>query len=137
MYISKRNSIQIQFPLQHYQGTAEETTLLDSGATENFIDHKTVARLCLGTKKLVAPRPIFNMDRTLNCHGTITHACDVLILRGQKQERQRFFVTNLGKDHFIFGYPWFRTFSPDIDWPEARLKGPKVQAETIFYGKLK
>src|SRR5579863_6031261 len=116
---------------------ADEMALLDSGATENFIDHKTVTHLCLRTKKLDAPRPVFNVDGTLNRHGTITHACDLIILRGHKQEQQRFFVTNLGKDCFIFGYPWFRSFSPDIDWPEARLKGPKVQVETIFYGKLK
>jgi len=31
---------------------AEEIALLDTGATENFIDLKTVACLRLGTKKL-------------------------------------------------------------------------------------
>ena len=31
---------------------AEETALLDSGATENFIDHATIVPLRLGTKKL-------------------------------------------------------------------------------------
>ena len=52
---------------------AEETGLLDTGATESFIDHKIVARLHLETQKLMVPRPVFNVDGTANKHGTITH----------------------------------------------------------------
>ncbi len=110
--------------------------LLDSGATQNFIDHATVARLRLGTKKLDIPQPVFNVDGTLNRHGTITHACDLMIIRGSKKERQRFYITNLGKDRFILGYPWFRTFNPEIDWINAELKGPKLQMETLLLGRL-
>jgi predicted aspartyl protease len=45
---------------------AEETGLLDTGATESFIDHKTVVRLCLGTQKLMVPRPVYNVDGSAN-----------------------------------------------------------------------
>jgi predicted aspartyl protease len=45
---------------------AEEMGLLDTGATESFIDHKTVVRLCLGTQKLVVPRPVYNVDGSAN-----------------------------------------------------------------------
>ena len=82
---------------------------------ENFIDYKTVARLRLGTQKLTIPRPVFNVDGTNNCHGTITHACDLIVKQGNQKERQRFYVSNLGKDRFILGYPWFCAFTPDID----------------------
>ena len=78
---------------------------------------------------------MFNVDGTLNKHRTITHACDLMIIRGRKKERQQFYVTNLGKDCFIFGYPWCRIFAPEIDWQNAQLKGPKVFAETLLYGK--
>jgi hypothetical protein len=89
-----------------YRGKAEETALVDSGATENFVDYKTVARLRLRTKKLEQVRPIINIDGTSNQAGDITHYCDLLVTRGQQTRRERFFVTNLGKDRFIFGYPW-------------------------------
>jgi len=105
--------------------------LLDSGATENFIDHATVARLRLGTKKLNFQRPVYNVNGTMNRHGTITHACDLMVKQGNKKVRQRFYVSNLGKDRFILGYPWFRAFNPDIDWAEAKLKGPGIKMETI------
>ena len=59
-----------------------------------------------------------------------------MISRGNKKARQHFYVTNLGRDHIIFGYPWCRTFNPDINWTNAQLKGPKVQGETLLYGKF-
>jgi len=33
----------------------EEVTLIDSGATENFIDQETIKKLKLGSKKLSEP----------------------------------------------------------------------------------
>jgi len=128
--------MQIKVAFSHYQGKAEEIALLDTGATENFIDHTTVVKLCLGTKKLPYPRPVFNVDGTLNRHGTITHACDLLVTKGNKRERQRFYVTNLGRDRLLFGYPWFKIFKPEIDWEKGTLLGPKVQIETLLFGTL-
>jgi len=115
-------------------------TLLDTGATENFINYKTVARLRLGTQKLTIPRPVFNVDRTNNRHGTITHTCNLMVKQGNQKEQQRFYVLNLGKDRFILGYPWFRTFTPDIDWTNAQLHRPQIKMETLklnVFRKLK
>jgi len=44
-YMTVKNFVRIQFPLLHYRGQAEEGALLDSGATENFVDTDTVKRL--------------------------------------------------------------------------------------------
>ena len=87
-------------------------------------------------KKLPYSRQAFNVDGTLKRHGTITHACDLLVTKGNKKERQRFFVTNLGWDRLLFGYPWFKAFKPDIDWENGTLLGPKVQIETLLFGTL-
>jgi len=77
---------------------AEENILLDTGATENFIDHSAVAKLHLGTKKLPYTREVHNVNGTNNKSGTISRACDLLVTQGNKKECMRFFVTNLGKD---------------------------------------
>ena len=114
---------------------AEETGLLDTGATESFIDHKTVMRLRLGTQKLTVPRPVFNVDGTANKHGTITHVSYLLVSQGNKKRRVPFYVTNLGQDRFIFGYPWCQEFKPDIDWENSALKGPKIKVETLLFGR--
>ena len=41
IFINKSNLVQTSFPLAHYRGIDMELALLDSGATENFIDHAT------------------------------------------------------------------------------------------------
>ena len=128
-----KNFVRINFVLSHYRGQAEETALLNSGATENFIDHATITRLRLGTKKLNFQRPVYNVDGTMNKHGTITHACDLMVKQGSKKVWQRFYVSNLGKDRFILGYPWFRAFNPDINWANKELRGPGIKMETIWH----
>jgi len=132
-YISLKNYVTVQFPLLHYRGQSKESALLDSGATENFVDSETVKRLRLGTKKLEFQRPVYNIDGTENKHGTIMHACDLLVKQGNKKEQMRFYVSNLGRDRFILGYPWFRKFNPDVDWVKAKLRGPQVKIETIWH----
>ena len=41
------------------------------------------------------------------------------------------YITNIGEDDFILGYPWFQGFNPDIDWANNQLKGPQVKIKTI------
>ena len=131
MYIRRLNSVQMPFSFHTYLGKAEERALIDSGATDNFIDYKTVARLRLGSKKLRQPRPVRNVDGSPNKAGTISRYCDLVVQKGQQKERIRFFVTNLGRDRLILGYPWLAKFNPQIDWPSASVKGPRVVISTI------
>ena len=131
IYLSKINSIRIKFPLSYYRGTAEEWALINSGATENFINSRTVAKLQLGTKKLTIRHPVYSVDGTPNLNGAITHAVDLLVKQGNKKETLQFYVTNLGKDTFVLGYPWFRIFNPTINWTNGKINGPLVKMETI------
>jgi len=115
---------------------AEEIALLDTRATENFINPKTVARLHLGTKKLPYKQTVYNIDGTLNHNRAITHACDLIVSKGNKKIQQRFYVANLGHDRFILGYPWFREFQPNINWANGMLRGPPIYMETLLLGTL-
>jgi len=99
----------------------EEQILVDTGATENFIDKTTVEKLRLGTKRIPYARAVYNVDGTLNRSGSITEACDLLVTQGNKKERTQFFVTNIGRDRMLFGYPWCKKFKPDINWDENKI----------------
>ena len=114
---------------------AEEMGLLNTGATESFINHKTVIKHWLGTQKLPISQPVHNVNRTANKSGMITDICYLMVSKGNKKERVPFYVTNPGKDHFIFSYPWCQEFQPDINWANSKLKGPKIKVETLLYGK--
>jgi len=86
MYISWYNSVQMKFDLHTFKGKVEETALIDSGVTANFIDYRMVAHLRLGTQKLKELRSVRNIDGTLNKSGSITHCCDLLVSQVGKQE---------------------------------------------------
>jgi len=126
----------MKFDLHTFKGKVEEMALIDSGAMANFIDYRTVARLRLRTQKLNQLRSVRNIDGTLNKSGNITHCCDLLVSQVGKQERTCFFVTNLGNDRVILGYPWLVAFNPKINWPEATVEGPWFHAETLVKGRL-
>ena len=73
MYIfQNENRMNIPISFHSFKGTAEEVALVDSGATENFIDQELVNKLKLGTKKLEKPVSLKNIDRTYNKSGHIT-----------------------------------------------------------------
>ena len=136
MYIFRTdNRLEIPVSLYSFKGTAEEIALVDSGATENFIDQETIKRLKLGTKKLSESVKLRNIDGSFNKAGSITHYIDLLVSRGNKKVTERFYVTNLGSDRLILGYPWLRSFNPEIDWPNCQLIGPKVKIETLLHGR--
>jgi hypothetical protein len=80
MYISNRkNSVIVPFIFETVRRKAEESMLLDSSATENFIDQRMVSQLKIGIRQLPAPRKVHNVDGTENWSGTITEYCSLRI----------------------------------------------------------
>jgi hypothetical protein len=130
MYISKKKSLQLPLNIVTYQGKQENITLIDSGATNNFIDFRTVNKLGLGTRKVPRPIELYNVDGTHNQDGKIERSIHLYIDDGQRCIQTPFFVTNLGKDRIILGYPWFEAFNPKINWKEGRLLGPQIELKT-------
>jgi hypothetical protein len=124
MYISKKNAIHVPFSLTTQSKTAEtEEALLDSGITHNFIDKRMARRLKLGSKVLENPQTIRNADGTVNLSGSLTRFTDLEVYFEGATEVQRFYITNLGEDRAIFGFPWLRTFQPEVDWWNAQING--------------
>src|SRR5712671_6840792 len=56
MYISRFNSVTMPFDLHTFKGKVEERALVDSGATANFIDYKTVASVTIPAATPEVPR---------------------------------------------------------------------------------
>ena len=135
MYVSNSNALEIPFAFKTYMAQAEEKALVDSGATENFIDYKTVARLRLGSNKLERPRPVHNVDGTPNKSGGITNSVTLYVKFGDKEQRVEFFVTNLGKDRMILGHPWLHKFNPVINWKQGTING-KLEIATTAAKRL-
>jgi hypothetical protein len=97
--------------------------------TENFLDEQVWKELKIGHLKLKWPLIIHNVDSTENCLGKITHCCWLKIYYQHQFLRMHLFLTDLGQDHFILGYPFLFTFYPEVDWRAAKLKGGTVRLE--------
>ena len=95
---------------------AETTALLDSGATENFITTHYANWLRLPIKQLPQARKVCNVNGTSNKQGDITHFTDLEVQTGAKRIKMRFFLTDLGEQKVILGYPWFAAMQPKVNW---------------------
>ena len=90
MYIQRISAIHI--PLR-FKGTwTVEKALLDSGATENFLDTRTVHRLRLATHALKEPWYVYNVDGLNNKARQITHSCQLELTYNGKNVTARFWV---------------------------------------------
>jgi predicted aspartyl protease len=64
--MSARKSMTIHSYIHSSRKKAEATALVDSGATENFMNLNYAKWLGLPMKRLSHPRQVYNVDGTLN-----------------------------------------------------------------------
>src|SRR6266702_3035642 len=121
VYNSRYKSIRIPVLFETAHATAEREVLIDSGATDNFICKNLLQRLKIATLPIEVPLKIWNVDRTHNQDGKITHFTDLQVRTGTDTKILRFLLTNLGRDEVILGYPWLTAFEPKIHWKDATL----------------
>jgi len=63
--------------------------------------------LQLPIKHLEEPRSLFNVDGTTNKSGTLQYYTDLQVQTSSQRTNLRFFLTDLGENKAILGYPWF------------------------------
>jgi len=98
---------------------AEALALIDSGATENFMNLEYAKYLQLQIKRLEEPRSLFNIDGTTNKSRSLQYYTDLQVQTSNQRTNLRFFLTNLGDNKAILGYPWFTAVQPRIDWKNS------------------
>ena len=94
---------------------AEGVALIDSGATENFMNLDYARWLKLPIKELKQHQPLFNVDGTENKSGALCYYMDLQFKAETQTMNQRFYLSDLGDHKAIFGYPWFTAFQPRVD----------------------
>src|SRR5713226_8864322 len=95
---------------------AEAIALIDSGATENFMNLEYAKWLQLPIKQMNEPRKLLNVDGTENKSGELRCYTDLQVQTGTNHTNLRFYLTELGEQKAILGYPWFAAAQPRIDW---------------------
>jgi len=136
MYIRKIDAMNIPFTFQTAHAMAKEIALLDSGAMENFMDMETWKRMGIGKKPLVKPIKVYNVDGTENKQGEMMHFCQLRIIYNGEEDLQNFYLTNLGKDRIILGYPFMSRFNPRVNWRKGNLSKGKVTIQSAVFKHL-
>jgi hypothetical protein len=75
MYTSTVNALKISITFQNQYVTVTGQALIDSGATEDFINYQTAVQWRLHTKDLWRPQKVYNIDGTENQGGIISKLC--------------------------------------------------------------
>jgi len=136
VYIRKISAMNVPFQFQTAQMKANKSTLLDSGATENFIDKNTWTWLKIGTNELKEKLILHNVDGMKNKQGELTHFCWLRIKYNKKEALMKFFITSLGKDHLILGYPFLEKFNLKINWTRGEMKEGHLTLESTAFKHL-
>jgi Reverse transcriptase (RNA-dependent DNA polymerase) len=116
----------VRFLIHSKSKRAEALTLVDSGATKNFMNLDYTCYLRLPIQRLAQPRKLYNVDGTSNQSGDLLYYSDLSVQTGDKRVSLRFFLSNLGENKAILGYPWFAAMQPKIDWKRCWIDHSKL-----------
>jgi hypothetical protein len=61
------------------------------------------------------------VDRTENKRGTINAYVNLKFSLGEQKFKEQFYVTGLGKQKIILGFPWLHKYNPIIDWKKGEV----------------
>ena len=106
-----------------HKGEKRITTkaMVDSGATEDFIDLQFCIQHQFPVRRLDQPRDIFIIDGKSSSVGPITQEAIIAMDIGSHREQIRFQVANLIKHEAILGMPWVKKHNPTINWDMEQI----------------
>jgi len=107
--------------LESHDGIAVKA-LLDSGATDLFMDMTFVKEKGFKIERVKKPLIVKNVDGTINVEGAIMHQVECNMFFKGHVERVRIDICNLGKTEVILGMPWLAAYNPEIDWEKGEVK---------------
>ena len=89
--------------------------LLDSRATDNFIDKNFVYMKGISTQSISCPIPVYNIDGSPNKAGQISKVVNVVLYYKTYSERTLLTVSGLGKQSIILSYTWLKDHNPEVN----------------------
>ena len=87
---------------------------------------------------------MYNIDRTQNSAGSITHAVELIVEFQGHHEKITAEVMDLEKNLFILEFSWLKCHNPDINWTKETVKMTRypqhchmLQPKSAFLASLK
>ena len=95
--------------------------MIDSGATEDFIERDVCNKHRIKISKAKNPREIHLAEGKPSAMGPVTDMTKVPMDISSHRELATFQVANLQNQEVILGMPWLREHNPTIDWNNKRI----------------
>src|ERR1700678_4439195 len=113
----ERNTLFIPITIQDQSGkTVETPALVDSGAGGKFFDQNFAHNSKMDIHNLERPMKALNVNGTKNKPGTIKQYIDLSFTINGQSQTQQLFLTGLGKQKIMLGFPWLQEQNPIINW---------------------
>ena len=131
----------ISFPLEILDSNGQK--IIDSIAPVSpraggkFIDQNYAQKQRLPLTKLDEPIQAYNVDGTRNKRGTIKYYINLNIKINNQTTCEQLYVTGLGKQKIILGFPWFKENNPDIDWKTGKFSWKSKNTSTVIWQPFK
>src|SRR5260370_8685094 len=101
VYLSTRKSMTLRFFVHSITKRAKAIALVNSGATENFMNLTYAKWLQLLIKQMEKPRKLLNVDGTENKSRQLKYSTDLHVHTGTHYTNLRFYLTELGEQKAI------------------------------------
>ncbi|KAF8748197.1 hypothetical protein RHS01_10968 [Rhizoctonia solani] len=100
-------------------------TLIDSGATSNFISPSMVEKYKIPKTQLENPQVVRMLDGTLSQTGRIWHQVQLAVSANGHSHTIPFLVCPIGDTPAILGMTWLTAEAPLIDWQQGLVTFPE------------
>ena len=118
---NNKDHIMVKLQLHGEKESVTINAMIDSGATEDFIDREVCNKHGIKMIKAKNPREIYLADGKPSAMGPVTHMTKVPMDISSHRELATFQVANLQNQDVILGMPWLREHNPTIDWNDKRI----------------
>jgi len=98
------------------------TALVDSGASENFIDKAYAGASGIPMQQKTTPRRVLTVDGSEVTGGPVTHDTQMHLTINHHEEDIRLHCIMIGNAPIILGLPWLKLHDPVIEWKNHTVK---------------
>jgi len=98
------------------------TALVDSGASENFIDKAYAEASGIHMQQKTMPRGVLTVDGSEVTGRPVTHDAQIHLTINHHEEDFRLHCITIGNAPIILGLPWLKLHDPVIGWKNHTVK---------------
>jgi len=98
------------------------TALVDSGASENFIDKAYAEAHGIPMQQKATPRQVMTVDGSEVTGGPVIHDAQIHLTINHHEEDIQLHCITIGNAPIILGLPWLKLHDPVIGWKNHTVK---------------